>query len=255
MSWAARRRLLILITLGALVAAFVIIVSIATLYNAPSCTDGVQNQGESGVDCGSPCTYLCIANEYPPTVLFAKAFTDQSTGRTAVVASVENKNTAAAAKNISYRMTLYGANRTLIQTIPGTFDLAPGSTATIFIPGIISGGQAVVSTFLDIDSSSLKWFTMKSDPRVIPGVSNIVQNSLANTPRVDATLANGSVVPLTNVRVVVLVRDIGSNVIATSGTLVSLIPAQGSATAMFTWNNAFPVTPASIEVIPIIPLP
>ena len=33
---------------------------------APTCTDGIQNQGETGVDCGGPCsacpTSLCNGN-------------------------------------------------------------------------------------------------------------------------------------------------------------------------------------------------
>jgi hypothetical protein len=255
MSWAARRRLLILITLGAIVAAFIAIVSIATLYKAPSCTDGVQNQNEAGSDCGGSCAYLCVAQEHAPTVLFTQAFTDNTTGRTIVVASIENKNIDAAAKNVPYRVTVYGAQQTLIQSISGTIDLPPGATVTVFIPGIASGKQTAMSAFLDIDNPSIKWVTMTADPRIVPGVSNTVQGGSMDAPRIDATLVNGSVSVLANVQVVVLVRDARSNVIAASGTVVPSIPAQGNATATFTWNTVFPGVPASIEVVPIIPLP
>lgn len=254
-SWAARRRLLILLTLGAIIVAFVAVVSIATLYKAPSCTDGVQNQGETGVDCGGPCLYLCVAAEQPPTVLFTQAFTDASTGRTVVVASIENKNNTAAAKGVLYRVTVYGARQTLIQTVTGTFDLPPGATQTVFIPGILSGKQPVASAFLDIDTASIRWVTMTTDPRIVPGVSNIVQGGTVEAPRIDATLVNRSVGELSNVQVVVLVRDAQKNVIAASGTVVPTIPGQGSAVAIFTWNTAFTGQPASIEVVPVIPLP
>lgn len=255
MSWAARRRFFILLTLGAIIIAFTAIVSIATLYKAPSCTDGVQNQGEAGIDCGGPCAYLCISSEQPPTVLFTQSFTDTTTGRTVVVASVENKNTNAAAKSVPYRVTIYGARQTLIQSIPGTLDLPPGATVTVFIPSIVSGRQVVTNAFLDIDTASIKWVTMTTDPRIVPGVSNTIQGGSLDAPRIDATLVNGSVSALANVKVVVLVRDARSNVIAASGTVVPSIPAQGSATATFTWNTAFPGVPASIEVVPVIPLP
>ena len=76
MSWAARRRFFILLILGAVVAAFIAILSIATLYKSPTCTDGVENQGEAGIDCGGPCSFLCTDLQHPPTVLFTKAFTD-----------------------------------------------------------------------------------------------------------------------------------------------------------------------------------
>lgn len=254
MSWAARRRFFILLTLGAIIVAFVAIVSIATLYKAPSCTDGVQNQKEDGINCGGPCPYLCIAQMQPPTVLFTKAFTN-STGRAIIVASVENKNSSAAAKDVPYRAILYGANRTLIQSVTGTFDLPPGATATVFIPSIVSGKQMAASAFLDIDASSIKWFTMTVDPRIVPGVSNTIQSGSMDAPRIDATLVNGSTSMLTNVQVVVLVRDAQKNVIATSGTIVPTLRGQSTATAIFTWDRAFSDMPASIEVVPVVPLP
>lgn len=255
MSWAARRRFLILFVIGAILAAFVAIVSIATLYKAPSCADGVQNQNETGIDCDGPCSYLCVATQQPPTVLFTQAFTDSTTGRTVVVASVENKNNAAAAKRVPYRVTVYGAKQTLIQSIPGTLDLAPGATAIVFVSGIASGRQEVVSAFLDIDASSVKWFALANDPRIVPGVSNTVQGGSVEAPRIDATLVNGTVSTLTNVQTVVLVRDAQSNIIAASGTLVPAIRPQSTAVATFTWNIPFPGIPASIEVFPVIPLP
>jgi hypothetical protein len=61
--------------------------------------------------------------------------------------------------------------------------------------------------------------------------------------------------PLSNVRVIVMVRDAQGTVIAASQTIVPLIPAQGQATAIFTWNTAFSGVPASAQVGPVIPLP
>ena len=255
MSWAARRRFLILLILGAIIVALVAILSVATLYKTPSCTDGVQNQGEAGIDCGGPCPYLCVELQQPPTVLFTKAFTDKTTGRTVVVASIENKNNSAAAKNVPYRVIVYGTNQTLIQSISGTLDLPPRATATVFIPGILSGKQAVVSAFFDMDTTAIKWFTMTSDPRIIPGVSNTISDGTADAPRIEAILVNGTTATLTNVQVVVLVRNANKAVIAASQTIVPVIRPQSSASAICTWNSAFSDVPASIEVVPVIPLP
>ena len=254
MSWAARRRFFILLILGAVVAAFIAILSIATLYKSPTCTDGVENQGEAGIDCGGPCSFLCAELQQPPTVLFTKAFTDSTTGRTVVVASIENKNNTSAAKNVPYHAILYGPNRTLIQSVAGTIDLPPGATATVFVPNIISGKQTVVSAFLNIDAISINWFTMTVDPRIVPGVSNTIQGGTTDAPRIEAILANGSTATLTNVKTVVLVRDSSREVIAASQTIVPVIHPQGTASAIFTWNSAFQGMPASIEIVPIMPL-
>ena len=243
-----------MLIIGAVVVAFLVTIIIATFSETPTCSDGIQNQDESGIDCGGSCAYLCRAEQLPPTVLFTKAL-NNGVGRTSIIASVENKNPRAAAKNVPYRVTLYGAKQSFIQEVTGTFDLSPGATVPVFIPSIPSGRQAVVSAFLTVDASSLQWFTLTNDSRVIPIVSNTKQGGTPSAPRIEATLTNPSITVLTNVRVIVLVRNEKGDIIAASQTIVSTIPAQGNATATFTWSTAFPSIPASVEVVPSIPLP
>jgi len=254
MSWAARRRLFILLIVGAVVFAFLSTLFIATFYDAPSCTDGAQNQDETGIDCGGSCAYLCTAELQPPTVLFTKAI-GNGVGRTDVIASVENKNALAAAKNVPYLVRLYSKDKFLIQEVAGTLDLPPAATVPVFIPGIVSGKQPVANVFLTIDPSAPKWFSFDTASRVTPLVSNTKQGGTVDAPRVEAVFSNPSVTALTNVPAIVLVRDEKGDVIAASSTILPGIPAQGNATATFTWNSAFPGVPASIEVVPVLPLP
>jgi hypothetical protein len=254
MSWAARRRFIILLIIGVIVAGSMGTVLFSTLKKPPSCVDNIQNQNEEGIDCGGSCPYLCSAGQQPPTVLFTKAI-GNGAGRTDVIASVENKNVTAAAKNIPYRVQLYGADNALIHEANGTLDLPPGATEPVFISGIASGKQIVANAFLDIASSAPRWFTLSTDPRTVPSVSSTKQSGTTANPRVEAILTNPSSTTLTDVQTVVLVRDAQGGVIAVSSALIPLIPAQGQATATFTWNSAFTGVPASIEVKPIIPLP
>ena len=254
MGWAARRRFIILFIVGAIGAAFLAVVLIATFYKTPSCTDGVQNQGEAGIDCGGSCTYLCLNQEQPPTVLFTKVLSNGE-GRTDVIALVQNKNATAAAKNVPYRITLYNNKHVLIREIDSTLDLPPAAEVPIFISGVAQGTQKITSAFLEIDASTPRWFVMATDTRVVPTVVNTTRGGTANTPRISAVFNNSSVVDLSNVQAIVLVYDARKNIIAASKTLIPIIPAQGEATGIFTWNGAFVGTPASIRVMPIIPLP
>lgn len=243
-----------MLIVGAVGIAFLAVILVATLYDTPTCTDGKQNQDESGVDCGGACQYLCRDDTLSPTVLFTQAL-QNGEGRTDVIAEVENKNASAAARAVPYTITLYGTDQSLIQQVTGTLDLPPAERVPVFVPGIASGKQPVASAFLDIGESAPKWFALQSDPRALPQVSTPVLGSSTTTPRIEAVLGNGSVAALTDVRVVVLVRNETGNVIAASQTILSSIPAQGSATAIFTWNEPFPEAPALIEVVPVIGLP
>lgn len=260
MSWAARRRFLILLTIGAIVVAFLSIVLISSIYKTPSCSDSVQNQEENGIDCGGPCEYLCASEVQPPIILFTKVI-DNGEGRIDVIAMVENKNVGAAAKNIPYSITLYDNNQLFIQKIEGTFDLPPNAIEPIYISGVASdlsgqaGEQKVTRAFLEIDSSAPKWFEMTVDSRVIPKVLSAVQSDTSSAPRVEAVLSNPSSFPLSDIKVVALVYDTNKDVIAVSKTVIPIISALGQSVATFTWNSAFDGTLDSIKVIPIIPLP
>jgi hypothetical protein len=246
--------LIILIGIGAVVVAFLTVVGIATFYEAPSCADGVQNQGEQGVDCGGSCAYLCTAELQPPTILFTQAI-NNGAGRVDVVASIENKNATAAAKRVPYRVQLYNAKQTLLGESSGVLDLPPGSVVPVFMPGLFSGKLVVTSAFLSIEPSAVRWYAATADPRIVPLVSNVKQSGTVSAPRVEAVLTNPSATALSKVRAVVLLRSDTGDVIAASETIVPGISALGQARATFTWNSAFSGVPASIEVVPLIPLP
>lgn len=254
MSWAARRRFTILAIVGAIFAAIAAVIAIAVLYKAPSCSDGVQNQDEAGIDCDGSCAYLCSALEQPPVVIFTQAIPNGS-GRTDVVAIVENANTGVAAKAVPYTITLYGANQVLVQRVTGRVDLPPSSRVAVFVPGISSGYQEDVRAFLTIDPLDVRWYSMPVDARVVPVVANTTLAGTADAPRIEAVLKNPETMVMAAVKVIVLVHDARGNVIAASQTIVPSIPPQGEATAIFTWNGAFPSVPAKTEVIPVVPLP
>lgn len=254
MSWAGRRQLLTFVILGALAAGIIAVILISTVYHSPSCTDGVQNQGEQGPDCGGPCTALCTALEEPPTVLFTQAVPD-GTGRADVIALVENKNATAAAKSVPYTLTLHGADHSVLQTLTGTLELPPGATVPVFIPALSIGNATLGAAFLTIDPTAVEWYALASDPRIVPTVSDITLSGSTGAPRIAAALTNPDVAPMTNVKVIVLVRDASGNAIAASQTVVPSIAANGQASAVFSWAVPFSGIPVSTEVLPLVPLP
>lgn len=251
MSWASRRRLIIFAIVVVVLAVPAALIFATVFHRAPTCNDRIQNQGESGVDCGGPCPYLCTADEQAPTVLFTKAFPGR-VGATDVVAFVENKNPDAAARKVPYTVALYGAGNAFIQKVTGTFDLPPGATVPVFVPAISSGRQAVTAAFLSIDASQVRWYTAR-DTRILPKVSDTKLSGTADAPRIEATLSNDTAQPITDVTVVVVVRDTNDNVVGASKTIVPSVPAQGTKTVTFTWNAPFGGSPATIQVLPEVP--
>lgn len=253
MSWAARRRLYIG---GGIAAAAAVVFGIAlflTLHKPAMCTDGIRNGGETGVDCGGPCPYLCAASVSAPTVRFVRQLSPVQ-GRTDVIAYIDNPNSSAAVRAASYRIDLYGPDNVLVASKTGTVDLPPHATTPIFISGISSGYQSVARAFLTFDPASLKWYSYQ-DTRVLPSVGNYTLAGASTSPSLSVPLANPSATPLYGVEVVATVFDGAGNAFASSKTVLQAIPANGTATATFTWPGPFPSPVARVDVLPVVSLP
>ncbi len=254
MSWAARKRLLILAIIAVVALIALVLLYYATLYHAPSCTDRIQNEGEAGIDCGGPCPYLCLSQAQAPVVRFTQSLAG-APGRTDVIAYIDNPNQNAYARGVSYEVEVFGPDHTLAgPTIAGTTDLPSGATVPIFIPNIDSSRSPISTAFLMVDSTDIKWQAGR-DVRVVPSIVNQILSGTKSNPHITAVLSNPSAYPMQNVKVIVAVFNSAGNVIAASSTVLPSISGQGSAQAIFTWNSAFSSTPARIDVLPVIGLP
>lgn len=254
MSWASRRRTLIALIAVAVAAVLALVIFVPVFYKAPSCMDGKQNRDEEGIDCGgSSCTYLCSENLQEPRQRFVRPFSP-STGRTDVIAYIENPNRNAAAKDVRFTIELYGRDNTVIARKDGSAELPPGALVPVYIPNLFSGYSDVARAFLNFDTESFKWYASEDD-RVVPRYNNdaLVQGDTA--PRVTATLTNPSAVPLRDVLVIATVFDAAGNAMVASQTVIPTIPAQGIAGVTFTWNEPFPAAPGRIDILPVVPLP
>lgn len=253
MSWSRRRQALIIIVIAVVITAVILLVSTSAFYKAPSCTDGIQNRDEAGIDCGgSYCTYLCTSQIQEPVVRIQPRPLQNIGKRTDVIAYVDNTNAHAAVKNAPYTLELYGPGNKLLVKRTGTVDLPPHSTVPIFIPNILQGKTATVG-FLTFDTQALHWFKSVKSPTILP-ISNI-QVIGTDTPRITATIKNPTAHTLYHVKVIIAVFNSAGNVIAASQTIESSIPAQGTSSLVFTWNVPFTSVPAKEEVWPLLQFP
>lgn len=250
MSWALGRRLIILSVIAVVFLGIVSLAWYSISYEEPSCTDGTLNQDEEDIDCGGSCPYLCSAGLIPPSVEFARPVAPQ-TGRTDVIAYIENANASAAARAVGFTAVLFSEDNTIIAEKEGTVDVPPSSVVPVYLPNFFSGSQAAARVFVEIDQASFRWFSYR-DERSLPSVKNtVIENTSA--PEITATLRNDTARAMENVRAVITVFDERDNAIAASQTIVSFISPFGDADAVFTWRAPFGGTPARVEVLPILP--
>ena len=251
LTWGDKRRFTIIASFAALGVLLLSGILIAVLYDAPSCMDGRQNQDETGIDCGGSCAYLCRNEVQEPRLTFARAVTNGS-GRTDVIAYVENRNQDAEAKGAQYTVEVFDESGALLGKREGMIDLPARSIVALYVPGIYVGVGAAPRAFVTFDED-IGWRNARSGavPLAISGIELISGNS----PRVTATVSNVAPSPVFNRTLIATVFDADGVAIAASQTVVREVPALGTAQAVFTWPEAFTGAAVRVEVTSVPTLP
>lgn len=253
MSWATKRRFIIIAIITAVLVVIGGIIAFFSFHDAPTCTDGKMNQDETGIDCGGVCSRICAPDATLPSASFVRAVPGP-TGRTDVVAYLENANANAAARAVKFRIELYASDRTVIAERTGVADLPPSSVTPIYLPNFYSGSEPVAQAFLSFDEGSIDWFEY-SDTRIVPEIESAVQGGSETAPRVLARVSNPSAATIPATKLIAVVFDTQGNAMAASQTILPELPGGGSATATFTWTEAFSGAVSRIDVRPVVPLP
>lgn len=252
LEWSDRQRAY---TIAAFVAMGLMLISgilIVSLYRTPSCSDGIMNQDEAGVDCGGACAFLCPHQIVAPRNTLERAVV-HANGRIDVVAYIENRNQTAATRGARYVAEVFDTTGTLLGSKEGVLDLPPKSVVPLYIPNIATGtnvGQAFI-TFAD----GLKWQT--ADAIESPFVISQKQILSQDTTRVRAVVENRSPETKGNIQLVAVLYMLNGDVAAASQTVVRSLPAYGSTEVVFTWNELFSLSllrpDPEITIVPVLP--
>ena len=252
MTWASKRKLIIIGVISVVVALCAGAIWYFFFHTPPSCIDGKQNQQEEGIDCGGSCTYLCTASQAAPSVRFVRAFSPLP-GRTDVIAYVDNPNTNAEAYQAPYTIELYNDQNVLVAKTQGVVDLPALSTAPVFVPQLFSGSEVVSHAFLTFASSGIHW--IKAAPLAKTLETQNIVYSPGETPRVTATVYNKTAEPRLRAYFVATLFGVDGKALASSATIVDVIPAQGTNSLVFTWPTPITEAVARVDIMPVLLLP
>jgi len=245
MSWSTKRQLLYFF--GAL-AAFLVVLALPTfllVYKAPSCSDGIKNQGEADVDCGGPCAILCKSSALDVIVHWQRAFKVKD-GVYNALAYVENPNLDSGVSRLSYRFKLYDSDNLLIYERNGETFIPANKIFGVFESNITTGSRVPVRTIFEF----LGLPVWQKDSFVEPSFS--ITNKLLlekdGLPRLTASFENRSVDGVYDVEVVAILYDASGNAVAVSKTIVASPAKDSSIQLVFTWPEKFGVPVVRTEL-------
>ncbi len=225
----------------AILVGFVTLGWYAFFYTPPSCTDGIQNQDERGVDCEGMCANLCSTPRVDALWTRALKVTD---GVYHGVSLIKNPLPLSTGAGLTYTLSLYDEGNILVAERRGTFDLDPGETRVIFEPNIVTGSRVPVRAFMKIDGGQWERAEVAKTPiRVIPGTVDQAALTLG------ATLENTTAVAVNNIIADALLYDQDGIVVAASETRVPVIPGRARQDVTFTWATSFTKMVTTSDII------
>ena len=233
--WALRRRLSIA---GIVIAFFLITVVFPYTYThreVPTCTDGKQNQGEHGADCGGPCSIFCKNEAKDLKILWTKVFPIRP-GEYDVVAYAENPNFEVGIQKFTYTTRLYDTAGAVIASHDGQDFARPSERFVLFTGGMLTGDKEAKTGSIEIHQdfdwvSSLKSETLFS-------VTDKELVSADQKPKLTAVIHNLTPDVYRYVGVSAIIYDSKNNPIGVSNTTVEKIDGKGAENLIFTWPSA-----------------
>jgi hypothetical protein len=241
MRWGFKRQFLYAISFLIILALLGVAVWFSNFYRAPSCTDGIKNQDELGIDCGGVCLKLCTAPRV--SALWARSVI-VAPGVYHAVAMVKNPETNAGTVSLPYKFSLYDADNVLIAERSGTMFLYPGDVVPLLEPDIVTGNRVPVRTIVDFGTAVWQHTDPVSNPLRL-----VTQNLDTASLRLTAHIQNTSALTIPRETLTALLYDANGTLIAASQTKVNALPGHAEKDIFFTWQQAFPGTVVKTDVI------
>ena len=231
MQWAQRRKAGIAAGIASSIALILVGSWFLFFYQAPSCTDGVQNGGELGIDCDGECARLCTAPRIDPLWTRVVRVAD---GVYHGVAYIRNPESGVRGTDIAYRLSLYDAGGLLVAERRGVLDLEPQVLRVLFEPSIITGSQVPARAVLSVSGGM--W---ERAPQSVTAVS-VIPGALDERARtLSATLVNDTPYDVRGVVANALLFDAAGTLVTASETRVPVVRARSRAEIVFTWIEPF----------------
>jgi hypothetical protein len=250
-NWALKRQLIYAVAFFLLVFGAGFLIVYPYFNKPPTCSDGKQNGDELGVDCGGLCERACPAQVSPISVLWTRSF-EVVPGRYNAVAYIENSNPSVALRKIKYSFRFADRDNIYIGKREGVTFVPPAGRFAIFEPGVDTGNSVLVYTTFEF-SEDPRWSQVAQEKidQIKVFIREVSLSGEKDSPRLRASVKNGSLFIIPDVRFVAILYDKDGNALGASSTYLEKLMGEESVEIGFTWPQPIPGEVVAKEVIPM----
>ncbi len=175
------------------------------IVKTPTCSDGIQNQNETGIDCGGPCT-KCEITELSPLTHIGTVRTFSVNEKTIALAEVSNSNQFYSSDKFAYSFVVYDVRNREIERVSGTDALFALEKKYIFEPRITTRARDIGKIEFVISDVSWKKAYEALRPDVV--VSSAIETKKSEQGiRVSGSIKNQSSVLASEVKIIAILYD------------------------------------------------
>ncbi len=242
--WAQTRRTLILFGFFIIFGLIAFALYTFVFFQAPTCSDGILNGSEEGVDCGGTCELVCSFQATEPNILWSRAF-KISDGVYNIAGLIENPNFDVTLDG-RYRFQAYNQDNILIDEIFGEVTVLPAQTKPLFEATVTTGFQEISRVFLSMVGENT--WTKAEQPQDTVFVTSRTLEDQDTEPKLQVALVNRGIVPKRNLSITAILYDVNGNVSQSSQTYLEYIERDSTESVFYTWPEPFTQEITKIEV-------
>lgn len=218
---------------------------------APTCSDGKQNQDETGIDCGGLCVAQCVPPLYPQDIMTREAaFVPAERGTYDVLAKIYNPNDIAGASEFSYVLSIRDVTGAVLAQQSGVSFILPQESKYLLafhLPSQVRPDHAT----LEITNPVWQRFQGYTErPKVF--VTQQAYSRIQSGPGYGAAtglVINESAYDFRSISVKVVLRDGAGQPLAFNTTEMLTFPAKEQRDFRLVWPTAFPGEVRSFEML------
>jgi len=195
----------------------------------PSCSDGIMNQDEEGVDCGGACRAFCLQSGLREVSQLSAPRVFRPTADTvAVLVELKNPNPSAGIRQLPYEIEVTGDAGAPL-ALKGATSIYPGEFRRFVLVRPAGNLAGTLSARLILSTSTAAWVPGEQFSRPQLSVTSAETGKTPEGIRVVGTVTSEDALAVTEVNVVALFYDAFGTPLGASQTVVSrLLPSESA---------------------------
>jgi len=253
MGYRSRKQLIIV----AIIIIFFVLVGTGVYFayfrHVATCFDGIQNQGETGVDCGGPCSFSCERLTIRDVQVNWVKYLNLQDNQYDLIAQIANPNPNYGVSDLKYTFKIYDSSGKEIKDQSGASFILPNQQKYL-IEGGVNVGAPIGKIELAIEPTAQKDWAETSTDYQTPNiyVLNRQFSALDNPPgasQVSGTIKNDSPFDFDSIVVSIVLLDADKQIIGVNKTEANTVMAGEERYFNATWFT--PIDKSRLDSIDI----